>query len=152
MLRTLSKAWGLAGTRCGAVVAAAPIIALLRRMLPPYAFSEPATERILRSLSGQGRKNARALVAETLIERDRMQQALQALPCVAKVWPSDSNFLLVRFDELERVQRQLNDKGILIRAFEDSDLLANCARITIGENSENDTLLAALAGMPEVRA
>lgn len=148
VLRTLSKAWGLAGTRCGAVIANAPIIALLSRMLPPYAFSAAATQQVLQSLSEQGRRNARDVIATTLAERERMRQALAALPCVTRVWNSDSNFLLVQFVSLDRVQRRMADRNILIRAFGDSELLANCARITIGDVSENATLLDALAGIP----
>lgn len=148
VLRTLSKAWGLAGTRCGAVIAGSPIIALLSRMLPPYAFSVPATARILESLSDSGQSSARDLVATTLAERERMRVALGALPCVVKVWPSDGNFLLARFVSLSQVQRQLAGSGILIRAFDDSALLQNCARITMGFESENNALLNALAELP----
>lgn len=151
VLRTLSKAWGLAGTRCGAVIAQAPIIALLSRMLPPYAFSEPSAVRILQSLSPAGQASARARIATTRAERERVRQALLSLPCVTRIWPSDANFLLIRFRSLLPVQRTLQRKNILIRTFADNRLLPECARITIGSVNENNQLLQALAEIRELQ-
>lgn len=145
VLRTLSKAWGLAGARCGAVAADASVIELLARMLPPYAFSSPATERVLESLSEAALERARDRIAVTVAERRRLGTALPELPCVHTVWPSDSNFLLVRFNDLAAVKARLERHGILIRAFDGSAVLDQCARITVGDSSANQQLLAALA-------
>ncbi|MBT8085874.1 MAG: aminotransferase class I/II-fold pyridoxal phosphate-dependent enzyme [Woeseia sp.] len=144
VLRTLSKAWGLAGTRCGAVIGNEGIIELLGRLVPPYAFSTPSSDRVLQSLSRVGESNARKLVAETIAERERVRNALRDLPCVTRVWPSDANFLLVKFASLGDVSKLLAQNHVLVRAFADSPLLANCARITIGTIEQNDQLLKAL--------
>ncbi|MGB5740559.1 MAG: histidinol-phosphate transaminase [Woeseia sp.] len=152
ILRTLSKAWGLAGSRCGAVLANPPIIELLGRLLPPYAFSAPSTERVLQSLSDRGQANARNVIAATIAERDKVGKALRAMPCVSRVWPSDANFLLVRFASLAPLRDALQKKRILIREFGDSSLLWNCARITIGNPEQNSLLLQALAEVSEATA
>ncbi len=149
VLRTLSKAWGLAGARCGAVAASAEIIGLLRRMLPPYAFSTPASEAILAGLADA--EAAREACAALVAERERLARALAAQDGVVRVWPSRANFLLVRFVDLAAVTRRLEQDGVLIRAFADEPALAGCARITIGTPDENARLLRALAG-PEAVA
>ncbi len=151
VLRTLSKAWGLAGSRCGAVAADAHVIDLLARMLPPYAFSSPTTERVLESLSDVALERARGRIAAIVAERERLRTALPALGCVRTVWPSDSNFLLVRFDDLAAVQAHLEQHGILIRAFDGNPVLAQCARITVGTRAENERLLAALGTRGEIK-
>jgi len=146
VLRTLSKAWGLAGARCGAVAANPDVLGLLRRMLPPYALSAPATEAVRDGLGPRARAIAARQGAETVAERERLAVALAALDVVERVWPSDANFLLVRFSDLGAVEQRLEQERILVRAFARKPGLANCARITIGRPRENDRLLAALAG------
>lgn len=151
VLRTLSKAWGLAGARCGAVIAGPDIIELLCRITAPYAFSSPAMEFVLECLT-EAQVEARArLIQETIGERERLRERLFELPAVDHVWPSDSNFLLVRFADLTAVRNRLKVARILIRDFSDEGELRNCARITIGSVAENDRLLAALAAVREPR-
>jgi len=152
VLRTLSKAWGLAGARCGAVAANTGVLDLLRRMLPPYALSAPATDAIREGLAPRARAIAARQVAETVAERERLAAALAALDGVDRVWPSDANFLLVRFGDLKSVERSLERERILVRGFARKPALANCARITIGRPRDNDRLLAALAGRQRASA
>jgi histidinol-phosphate aminotransferase len=66
--------------------------------------------------------------------------AMPAFRCVAKVWPSAANFFLVRVADSEAVMRAARESGILLRDFGKS--LPGCIRITVGERSENDRLLA----------
>lgn len=152
VLRTLSKAWGLAGARCGAIAAGPDVVALLRRMLPPYAFSTPAADAIHTALAPRAVDAAARQVTEIIAERERLRGALAALPCVSRVWPSDANFLLVRFDDLAAVEARLADAGILVRVYAGSATLANCARITIARRDDNDRLLDALASLAGVHA
>lgn len=145
VLRTLSKAWGLAGARCGGVAANPDVIDLLRRMLPPYALSAPASEAVRDGLGPRARAIAARQVAEAVAERERLAGALAGLDGVERVWPSDANFLLVRFADLAAVERRLERERILVRAFAQKPALANCARITIGRPRDNDRLVAAIA-------
>jgi len=147
VLRTLSKAQALAGARCGAVLASAPIIDLLRRIAPPYAFSTPATTSVLRQLAQTADGRQARLIDGIVAERERLREQLAGLDCVDRTWPSAGNFLLVRFHDLKAVQQALERAGILIRPFSDA-ALANCARITIGTPPENNRLLAELESAP----
>lgn len=145
VLRTLSKAWGLAGVRCGALVASPAVVAMLERVLAPYSFSTPATDCLLEALDSTRVPDARQLVRQTIAERERLEQQLARLDCVRHIWHSDSNFLLVQFDDLAAVHQRVSKARILIREFAGDRMLENCARITVGNPEENDLLLAALA-------
>jgi len=144
VLRTLSKAWGLAGVRCGALLASPEVVAMLERILAPYSFSTPATDCLLEALDSTGVPDARQLVEQTIAERGRLEQGLARLDCVRHIWHSDSNFLLVQFDDLAKVHRCVSNARILIREFPGDSTLGHCARITVGDPDENDLLLAAL--------
>ncbi|MEQ8206309.1 MAG: histidinol-phosphate transaminase [Woeseia sp.] len=149
ILRTLSKAYGLAGLRCGSIIAPTATIRLLSAMLPPYAFSSPTTERVLDALASESIAAANALVATTIEERERVRAELETLNSVVKVWPSQSNFLLVRFRDLAAANQALSKVKVLIRSFANDELLNNCARITIGAAAENDLLIKTLKTLTE---
>lgn len=146
VLRTLSKALGLAGARCGAVIGAPALIGWLNGLLAPYALATPVVDRVMESVSTANLNRARRAVTDVVRERERMSAALCALPSVVRVWPSRTNFLLARFRDLAAVMRALCERRILIRDFPQEPALAGCARITIGAREENDLLLAALQG------
>lgn len=146
VLRTMSKAFALAGARCGALVGTPAAVLMLSRVLSPYSFSTPVTERVLDAMTDDGFAKARALVARTVEERERVTRALADSPAVARVWPSQANFLFVRFHDLAGTRETLRDHRILIREFATLPAFADCARITIGTPGENDRLIAALAG------
>ena len=149
VLRTLSKAFSLAGARCGAVLASDQVIGVLNGILAPYALATPVIDCVLRSLAPENLQASRNAVQRILRERKRMSDALFLCPDVVKVWPSHSNFLLVKFRDLSSVAARLRDNRILIREFADEAGLRDCARITIGNPGENDLLLAALATIAE---
>jgi histidinol-phosphate aminotransferase len=149
VLRTLSKALSLAGARCGAVLAAEPVIRMLNAILAPYALATPVVECVLHALSMESLQKSRDAVEATVRERERMYEALAGCPLVQKVWSSRGNFLLVKFRNLASVQSRLQRERILIRAFGSDAALENCARITVGKPEENDLLLAVLGNMAE---
>jgi len=145
VLRTLSKAWALAGARVGALLADPQVIGLLRRILPPYPLPLPCVQAALRALSGEGRAQTAARVAQARAERARMAAALAALPGVRAVLPSQANFLAVRFDDAGDAYRRLLDAGIVVRDVRRYPGLADALRITIGTPEENDRVLDVLA-------
>ena len=144
VLRTLSKAYALAGARCGVAIAAEPLIDVMSKVLPPYSFPTPVVETVIEALSAERLPASRAAVDGIIRERTRVRSALDALPCVSNTWPSDANFVLTRFADLPGVLAYLRERGILIRSFGDTDGLQSCARITIGAAAENGALLDAL--------
>ncbi len=143
VLRTLSKALSLAGARCGAVIGASDVISMLNAILAPYALATPVVDSVLEALSLDNLRRAAEAVAATVQERERLRRALAASPGVAKVWPSEANFLLVRFGDLAPLRSRLARERILVRELEDA-ALEGCVRITVGTRRENDLLLAAL--------
>lgn len=144
ILRTLSKAYGLAGARLGAVLAAPEIVDLLRRMIPPYALTVPTIEAALAALSPAGLERCRARVDALIEERARLATALGTMPLVEKVWPSDANFLLVECADADRMLAAGIRGGLLVRDVRRQPGLGRCLRITVGTPAENSRLIAAL--------
>ncbi len=144
ILRTLSKAYGLAGARLGAVLGAPELIELLRRMIPPYALTVPTIEAALAALSQPGLARCRTRVDTLIEERRRLATALATLPLVERVWPSDANFLLVECADAGRLLAAGIRGGLLVRDVRSQTGLERCLRITVGTPEENNRLLASL--------
>lgn len=147
VLRTLSKALALAGARCGSVIASPAVIALLDAVLAPYAISAPVISSAESALSARQLAAAESQVRQTIAERERLSVELAGCKAVERVWPSQANFLLVRFSDLASVKRHLDAAGIAIRSFEGDQVLQDCARITIASQDDNDRLLRAIRGL-----
>ncbi len=146
VIRTLSKAWGLAALRIGLAFASADLVAILQKVKPPYNLSGPAHALALEALTtGQEAKNG---VVRQLNQQHRwLREQLVLLPIVAEVYPSDANFVLVRFGievKATQVYQYLLDKGIVVRDRSSQPGCANCLRITIGTEAENQKLIVAL--------
>ena len=144
VLRTLSKAWALAGARIGSLLAHAEVITLLRRIMPPYPLPLPCVAAALAAFSAVGQDEARRHIASVRAQRERMRAALAALPGVRAVLPSQANFLAVRFNHAGAVQQKLLAAGIVVRDVRRYPNLADALRITIGTPQENARVLAVL--------
>ncbi len=142
VLRTLSKALGFAGARCGAVIGRAPVIRMLSAIQAPYALSTPVVECVEDALGGAQLEAAGAAVRAIVDERERLARALGAYPFVRKVWPSSANFLLVQVDDADQVMHRCEQHRILLRHF--GGELSDCVRISVGSADENALLLQAL--------
>ncbi|MBB3227083.1 histidinol-phosphate aminotransferase [Luteibacter sp. Sphag1AF] len=145
VLRTLSKAWALAGARVGALIARPEIISLLRRIMAPYPLPRPSIDAALAALSDEAMMKSDAHVVVVRHERERMFRELSALPCVKAVLPSDANFLAVRFDDPHRAYAALLAAGVLVRDLTRYRGLSDALRITIGTAGENDRVIATLS-------
>lgn len=145
ILRTLSKAWGLAGARVGTLLASAEIVGLLRSVMSPYPLSTPSVEAALTALDADGERLMHGRVETIVTEREHLRDALAGLSCVREVLPSQANFLAVRFDDAEGVRRLLAGQGIVVRDITRHQGLADALRISIGTPEENRRLLGALS-------
>jgi histidinol-phosphate aminotransferase len=145
VLRTLSKAYGLAGARCGALLAAPEIVALLRRVIQPYAVTQLTIEAVFAALQPTSLATANARMRLLVAERTRLAAALAQLPGVLRVWPSDANFLLVEFADPAATLARTHAAGLLVRDQRAAPTLASALRISIGAREQNDRLLEALA-------
>lgn len=144
LLRTLSKAYALAGARLGTLIASEEIVGLLKRIIPPYAIPESTVEDVLRLTEVPQRASSAARIRTLLAEREKMAPRLQAMPCVAQVFPSDANFVLVKFQDAQAALAAGKSAGLLVRDFSSAPGLAQCLRISIGTPEQNERLLAAL--------
>jgi histidinol-phosphate aminotransferase len=152
VLRTLSKAHGLAGARCGSLIAAPPVVALLRKIIPPYALTQMTIETVLAALEPAALAAARERVASVRAERELLGAALAACPAVQRVWPSASNFVLAEFDDAGRAFARARAAGLLVRDVRAQPGLGAALRITVGTPEQNARLLAALNGGAQERA
>ena len=145
VLRTLSKAYALAGARCGVLLGDPALVELLRRMIPPYAVPAPTLDAALRALEPPQLAIARARLELIIAERERMTSQLRTSALVAEVWPSAANFLLARCTDADRAFQSFIDNGLLVRDFRRRAGLENCLRITVGTPEQNDRLLRAMS-------
>lgn len=152
VLRTLSKAFGLAAARIGCLLGERSIIAFLRGLMAPYPLPQPSVGAALQALDPALDAPRAAQIAATIEQRERLRTALQSHPLVQRIWPSDANFLCVRWNDSAAVARDLADRGIIVRDLSRYPGLDNCLRLSIGSRAENQTLLDALAAIASALA
>lgn len=102
VIRTLSKAFGLAAVRCGFIVASEEVIDIVYRVMAPYPVPEPVTQVSRQSLSEQGLARMRSNVAEIESVKQTFVTTIRELECVRSIIAGYSNFILVEFQD-ERV-------------------------------------------------
>lgn len=140
VMRTLSKAWGLAGARVGYLVASPEVASATRKASLPFGVSTLAQAAALATLADED--GMRTRVARVVAERERMLPAVRALGFA--VPESQANFFWLPVGEdAGALAAHLDAGGVIARLFTGSGV-----RITIGLSSENDRVLAALASWP----
>lgn len=144
ILRTLSKAHALAAARIGVLMADASIIAVLRACQAPYPVPTPCAELALDALKTDALNETARRVGVVRQERERMREALARMPGVRRVYPSQGNYLLVRFGEVEQVYRRFLAGGIVVRDQRGAPQLEDALRISIGNAEQNDRVLLLL--------
>ena len=142
VLRTLSKALGFAGARCGAVAGAADVIRMLSAVQAPYALATPVVECVEDVLQSDQLAAAESAIEQIISERKRLVLAISQYEFVQKVWPSDGNFFLIRVGDVSRVMNCCKAHKVLLRNLGGD--LPDCIRITVGSRADNDQLLRAL--------
>ncbi|MDR1500870.1 MAG: aminotransferase class I/II-fold pyridoxal phosphate-dependent enzyme, partial [Prevotella sp.] len=142
VLQTFSKAWGLAAVRLGMAFASPEIIKLFNKVKYPYNVN------ILTQNFVKGELDKLELRKEwiqiLLKGRDFLNEELIKLPFVEKIYPTDSNFILVRVTDANGLYKHLADKGVIVRNRNSVSLCAGCLRITVGTDEENKILIETL--------
>ncbi len=144
ILRTLSKAYALAGARCGSLIASEEIVGLLKRIIPPYAVPSSTVEEVLKLTEAPQRAISAERIRTILAEREQMRARLAGNPAVERVFPSDANFLLVKCRDARRFLEAGKSAGLLVRDFSAAPRLTGCLRISVGTPEQNARLLAAV--------
>ena len=143
VLQTLSKAWGLAGLRLGMCFADASIIKYMNKVKAPYNINIVTQELALTALEEVGQVND--MIQHLVDMRIALAEVIASMPHVEEVYPSDTNFLLVKIPKATQLYHYLLTRCIVVR---DRSSLENCSdslRITIGTEQENTQLVDAMA-------
>ena len=146
VLRTLSKAFALAGGRIGAVIANPEVIELLRRIIPPYPVPTPSASAALRVLSPPGLARLGRQLKRLAGEKTRLVQALREHPYISQIWPGEANFVLVRAANGPGLVAAAAAAGIQLRCQSAQPGLFNAVRISVGAPEENDQFIKFLRG------
>jgi histidinol-phosphate aminotransferase len=154
VLQTLSKAFGLAGIRCGFAVGAPDVIQLMNNVKAPYNVNE-ITSRLATQVFSSSTK-LQEHIQKVLQQRTMVMDALSKMDFVTTVYPSDANFVLFRlkgaandgnngtFSVAQAVYKAMADGGIVSR-YRGTELhCAECIRVTIGTPEQNEAFLEAL--------
>ncbi|MCW8327520.1 histidinol-phosphate transaminase [Photobacterium sp. SDRW27] len=137
ILRTLSKAFALAGLRCGFTLANQEIIKLLLKVIAPYPVPVPVTDIAVQALSPAGLAKTKFQVLDLSANRAYLQAGLSMLEGVT-VFDGYGNYLLVKFPDAEGLFNTLWDHGIILRR----SPVENCIRISVGNRDECEKTLA----------
>ncbi len=142
VLQTFSKAWGLAGLRLGTAYASEEIIAVINKIKPPYNINQLTQQLAIEALGKVLKKEE--MVAEILFQREKLIKELSGIKTVTKIYPSDSNFVLLKTVEGNKVYDFLVEQKIITRNRSKITLCEGCIRITVGTKEENELLVQAL--------
>ena len=142
VLRTLSKAWGMAAIRLGYAVAHPLIISYLMKAKAPYNISILTSLEASRAL--ENTNHMRQSVSATISERERLVREFGHIKFIQKIFPSDANFLLLGVTDAHTLHRRLAERGVIIRDRSSEPKLPNCVRVSVGTPDQNDLLLTTM--------
>ena len=140
VLRTLSKAYALAGVRGGAVLAHPSVIALLIKVLPPYPIARPVESAFLNALAPSAMAVHAQRLEETVSERQRLSDGLAKSEFVETVYPSDTNFILLEINNADALFKRLQQFNVKIRDYRST---IGRVRVSVGSPDENTIALQA---------
>ncbi|SFU66304.1 histidinol-phosphate aminotransferase [Pustulibacterium marinum] len=145
--QTLSKAYGLAGIRLGICYASEEIISVLNKIKPPYNVNELTQQKALERVLAID--DVLDEVDAILLEREKLIVNLSEVKFINEIYPTDSNFVLVKVDDANLRYEQLVEKGIVIRNGTTQPLCENTLRFTVGTPEENQKLVNALKAIQQ---
>jgi len=142
VLQTLSKAWGLAGLRLGMCFASPDIIGYMNKVKAPYNINIVTQELALQALEEVGQVND---MIQLLVDmRNALAKVIASMPHIIQVFPSDTNFILVKIPQARKLYEFLMSKGIIVRDRSALELCEDSLRITVGTEQENTLLVDAM--------
>lgn len=146
LFRTFSKSYASAGLRCGFAIGHAELISLMKRVLPPYPIPAPVAKEVNRILQPKNKDRMKEIRDEIIETRDWFVQELEQIEEVQKIYPSETNFILVKVKNAKEFYNKAMDGGIILRDQSSQKGLKNVIRISIGTRNEMEKLLAVLNG------
>lgn len=147
VMQTFSKAWGMAAARLGMAFAHKHIIDYLTKVKAPYNVNTLTQEAALEALKKIKKINID--IQKILSTKQKLIDSLKLLRSVEQVFPSDANFLLVKFKNAKAVYKYLVNKGIILR--DRTNAVSNCLRITVGTEKQTNLLIDELRKYDELQ-
>lgn len=144
ILRTLSKAFALAGLRCGFTLAAPDIILALKQMIAPYPLAEPVAQIAAQALRPEAIAKMQNSVNTLNQLRDNFITYAKARTGINQVWPSSANYVLLQVADAAACVAALAEQGILIRNQSSQLGLSQVVRVSIGSANEMQALTTAM--------
>ena len=135
VVRTMSKAFGLAGVHVGYLLASEAVMTIMRKVSAPYPLADPCAQITLQSLNENATQLMNKQVNQISQIRDSFCAALADIPDVTNVVPSETNFVLVFFSNNETAWQALIEAGVVARRIPHSRL-AEAIRFTIGTTEQ----------------
>jgi histidinol-phosphate aminotransferase len=145
ILRTLSKAFALAGLRCGFTLANSDVIQSIMKVIAPYPVPEPVAQIAALALSPNGLETMAQQVEYLHHQKQWVKQQLIQLPELELVGDDKANFILFRHSQKQALMDFLVANAVLIRDQSKQIHLDNCLRISLGTQQQNEKLLALMA-------
>jgi histidinol-phosphate aminotransferase len=125
------------------LIADPEVIALLRKVIPPYAIAQLTLEAVLRQLEPTALAESRAHIEQIRSERARLMRALPELARVTRVFPSDANFILTHFSDAGTALQLARKANLLVRDARGYPGLGQALRVSVGTPEQNNRLLEA---------
>lgn len=141
VLRTFSKAWGMAGMRAGMAFAATELIEYFDRVKYPYNMSSLIQEELIRRINLGTDNHIPELKKEAL----RLSETLAQTPAVLKVYPTDANFILIKTHNADKLYDYLIENGVIVRNRSRMPLCEGTLRITVGTPEENERVITIIS-------
>ena len=139
VMKTLSKAWGLAALRLGLCYASMDIIDIFNKVKPPYNVNDASQQLGLEALQDTATVNN--WIKQVVEQKEILVKEMQQLSFVEKIYPSDANFILVKVNNANKLYDFLSGNEVIVRNRSKDVHCANCLRITIGTPEENEVLI-----------
>ncbi|VAX76307.1 histidinol-phosphate transaminase [Buchnera aphidicola] len=145
ILRTLSKAFGLASLRCGFVISNINIINILKKVIAPYPIATPVSEIAINALSFKNIERVKNNIIKIKKNKKFLIKNLSFYSFIQFIFKSQTNFLLIKFFQSRKVFEHIISHGIIIRDQSHKSGLKDCLRISVGTMKECRELLTVLS-------
>lgn len=142
VIKTFSKAWGMADARLGMLYANEEIIHFLNVIKMPYNVNQHTINLAFEALRKLDKKNQ--FINELLRGRHWLENKMKDFPFIEKIYPSDANFILFKVEDANHLYRYLLSKKVIVRNRNKAPLLKGCLRVSVGTEDENSLFIDAL--------
>ncbi|WJG07995.1 histidinol-phosphate transaminase [Aliiglaciecola sp. LCG003] len=151
ILRTLSKAFALAGLRCGFTLASPDIIQTMLKVIAPYPIPDPCAQIAQQALTEKGLDRLETQIQFIAQQRSNVKKALSQFQQIELIGDDKANFILFRTPSKNQLMKFLVEHGMLIRDQSKQLNLDNCLRVTVGNEQQNQRLISLITTFFELQ-